>query len=104
MDRENPLLAVICSDNPHDSFCFIRCKATYFFYTKTRNRFLSVFSNKPFRMKKLKKRHYLFLFILVVNTFVANIFWSTGYFRTIENKFDGRIFFVVHTMTSNRSL
>ena len=85
------MLAVICSDNPHDSFCFTGRKATYFFYTKTRNRFLSVFSNKSYRMRKLKKRHYLLLVVILLIGYVAHIFTSTGYFRTIENKFEGNI-------------
>lgn len=40
-------------------------------------------------MKRLK-RILLFILILLI-AFVANIFISTGYFRTIENKFDGDI-------------
>lgn len=40
-------------------------------------------------MKRLKKSLLLVLVLLVI--FVANIFISTGYFRTIENKFDGDI-------------
>jgi arylesterase/paraoxonase len=91
MDRENPLLAVVCIDNPHDSFCFTGVKLHIFFYTKTRNRFLSVFSNKSYTMRKLKKRHYLLLIVLLLIGYVAHIFTSTGYFRTIENTFEGKI-------------
>lgn len=40
-------------------------------------------------MKRFRKV-ILLLFILLI-AFVANIFISTGYFRTIENKFDGEI-------------
>jgi arylesterase/paraoxonase len=40
-------------------------------------------------MKRFKKI-FLLLFILLI-AFVANIFISTGYFRTIENRFDGEI-------------
>jgi len=40
-------------------------------------------------MKLLKKTLLLVLLLLVI--FVANIFISTGYFRTIVNKFDGDI-------------
>ena len=39
---------------------------------------------------KRQKKVLLFLLILLI-AFVANIFISTGYFRTIENKFDGDI-------------
>ena len=40
-------------------------------------------------MKRLKKSLLLVLVLLIV--FVANIFFSTGYFRSIENQFDGDI-------------
>ena len=40
---------------------------------------------------KFKKRLFYAVLILLV-LFVANIFISTGYFRTIENKFEGEIF------------
>ncbi|MFY9241866.1 MAG: SMP-30/gluconolactonase/LRE family protein [Polaribacter sp.] len=39
---------------------------------------------------KFKKRIFYAILILLV-LFVANIFISTGYFRTIENKFNGKI-------------
>ncbi|PTM11532.1 MAG: hypothetical protein DA407_01440 [Bacteroidetes bacterium] len=39
---------------------------------------------------KLFKKILLFILVLIV-VFVANIFISTGYFRTIENQFDGDI-------------
>jgi len=33
----------------------------------------------------------VFIFIILIITFIANIFISTGFFRTIENKFEGEI-------------
>lgn len=42
-------------------------------------------------MRKLKKRHYLLFFVILIVAYVAHIFSSTGYFRTIENKFEGNI-------------
>lgn len=47
------------------------------------------FYQNIFKMK-FKKRLLFAVFILLV-LFVANIFISTGYFRTIENKFEGEI-------------
>jgi len=44
---------------------------------------------------KFKKRVFYAVLILLV-LFVANIFISTGYFRTIENKFDGEILKTIH--------
>ena len=40
-------------------------------------------------MKKSVKFLILFIFLIII--FVANIFVSTGYFRTIENTFSGEI-------------
>ncbi len=43
-------------------------------------------------MKKLKRKHFVLLsIILLVIIYVNHIFVSTGYFRTIENKFEGKI-------------
>jgi len=42
-------------------------------------------------MRKLKKKHYLLFFLLLLIAYVFHIFSSTGYFRTIENKFEGKI-------------
>lgn len=42
-------------------------------------------------MRKLKKRHYLLLIVLLLLAYVAHIFISTGYFRSIESNFDGKI-------------
>ena len=41
--------------------------------------------------KSLKKRVLLSIFVLLI-LFIINIFWSTGFFRAIENKFEGEIF------------
>ena len=40
--------------------------------------------------KNFKKKVLLSIFVLLI-LFVINIFWSTGFFRTIENKFEGKI-------------
>ena len=40
--------------------------------------------------KSLKKRVLLSIFVLLI-LFIINIFWSTGFFRAIENKFEGEI-------------
>ena len=40
--------------------------------------------------KNFKKRAFFSILILLV-LYVANIFISTGFFRTIENTFDGKI-------------
>ena len=43
-------------------------------------------------MKKLNRTHYILLgILLLIILYVAYIFFSTGYFRTIENKFEGKI-------------
>ncbi|MEN8913039.1 MAG: hypothetical protein ABF257_04245, partial [Polaribacter sp.] len=40
--------------------------------------------------KKFKKRVFLSILLLLA-MYIANIFISTGFFRTIENTFDGSI-------------
>ena len=42
------------------------------------------------------KKRILYAAIILILLYVANIFVSTGYFRTIENKFEGRIIKKVH--------
>ncbi|HIF84833.1 MAG TPA: hypothetical protein EYQ79_05100 [Flavobacteriaceae bacterium] len=42
-------------------------------------------------MKKSFKKRILFSTLILIVLFIANIFWSTGFFRTIENKFEGKI-------------
>ena len=41
--------------------------------------------------KSLKKRVLFSIFVLLI-LFIINVFWSTGFFRAIENKFEGEIF------------
>ena len=45
--------------------------------------------------KSLKKGVSLSILVLLI-LFIINIFWSTGFFRTIENKFEGEILKKVH--------
>ena len=42
------------------------------------------------------KKRIFYAVIILIFLFVANIFVSTGYFRTIENKFEGRIIKKIH--------
>jgi arylesterase/paraoxonase len=42
-------------------------------------------------MKKNYKKRFLISIIILLTLYVANIFISTGFFRTIENKFDGKV-------------
>tara|TARA_B100001175_G_C19477170_1_gene625003 strand:+ start:618 stop:1658 length:1041 start_codon:yes stop_codon:yes gene_type:complete len=37
------------------------------------------------------KNKFLFSILVLLVLFIVNIFWSTGFFRTIENKFEGEI-------------
>lgn len=48
------------------------------------------FYENIFKMKFKKRLFYAVLLLLVL--FVANIFFSTGYFRTIDNNFDGSVY------------
>ena len=47
-------------------------------------------------MKKKLKIRILYSILIVLILFVANIFMSTGFFRTIENKFEGKIVKEIH--------
>ena len=43
-------------------------------------------------MKISLKKSILFSGLILIVLFLFNVFWSTGFFRTIENKFEGEIF------------
>ena len=42
-------------------------------------------------MKKILNKRILLLILVLLVLFIINIFWSTGFFRAIENKFEGKI-------------
>ena len=42
-------------------------------------------------MKIILNKRILLLILVLLVLFIINIFWSTGFFRAIENKFEGKI-------------